>query len=144
MSTILSCVQVHYILPGSLKYVLTCCPTCLLRSQCSTRPNQHPACRRRSCNLMVEGIAPVRFQSLSPLRTSPWTSRRGLANNDCRLLCELLQTFSSVHPGLEDDGERLKNSNIIPLKRPVAISTHCIYFIPTKVYTYFCIICFDC
>ena len=55
----------------------------------------------------VEGTAPVRSQSLSPLRTSPWTSRGGLANNDCSLICEMLQNFSSVHQSLEDDGERL-------------------------------------
>ena len=55
----------------------------------------------------VEGTAPVRSQSLSPLRTSPWTSRGGLANKDCSLVCEMLQNFSSVHPSLEDDGERL-------------------------------------
>ena len=97
--------QVHSVLPGSLEYVLTCCPPCLRAGLCSTLPNPHPACRRRLA-IMVEGTVPVRSQSVSPLRPRTWTSRGGLANNECSLMCELPQTFSSVHPGLEDDGER--------------------------------------
>ena len=62
--------------------------------------------------VLVEGTAPVRSQSLSPLRTSPWTSRGGLANSDCSLVCEMLQNLTSVHPCLEERFRKFKNCTI--------------------------------
>ena len=40
-------------------------------------------------------------------------------------MCELLQNFSSVHPGLEDDGERL----YIFINHTIEVASGCTYSI---------------
>ena len=92
--------------------------------------------------VMVEGIAPFRSQSLSPLRTSPWTSRGGLANNECSLMCEMHLKFTGIHPCLEERFHQFKNHTIEVASGYIysLYSLHRCFFLYLSMFNMFCLL----
>ena len=61
-------------------------------------------------------------------------------------MCALLENFSNVHPGLENDGERIykfKDNTTEVASYSGYIYSLCIHY-ADLFYTSCCIICFDC